>query len=193
MACVAQPKTPNQPPRQLDTSADEYAVYSAVIARMFAGDKVTFDSQTKVKLLVIQDTTVTDSTASEAENNEQSFKKMFPVLKEGVAADYKTKNSTPLHLKDSFELKLKHVLVEKQAIDKMFEEGGGWWEEFYKKYPDSGGFISFSRVGFNSDVDQALVYIAHGCGGLCGTGHYVLLEKGVDGWKVVKRSMVWIS
>jgi hypothetical protein len=42
-------------------------------------------------------------------------------------------------------------------------------------------------------MNQALVYIEHGCGGLCGTGHYVLLEKGVDGWKVIKRSMVWIS
>jgi hypothetical protein len=48
-------------------------------------------------------------------------------------------------------------------------------------------------VGFNAAMNQAMVYIQHACGGLCGSGHYVLLEKNADQWRVVKESMVWVS
>jgi len=178
---------------QGEASAEEYAVYCAVITNMFAGDRVTFDTQSKIKVLVIEDQTSTDLTASlDSDQDGQSFKRIFPTLAEGVVNDYRVKNKEPALLKDSFDLKLKHVLVQKQEIEKVFNDGG-WWQEFYKRYPDSGGFIILSRVGFNAGMNQALVYIQHGCGGLCGTGHYVLLEKSLDGWKVSKRSMVWIS
>src|SRR5215217_7791371 len=112
---------------------------------------------------------------------------MFPTLTAGVARDYRARNKESVRLKESFQLNIKYVLVDKKEIEKIFN--GGRWEEFYKRYRDSGGFISLSRPGFNPAMNQALVYIAHACGGLCGTGHYVLLEKSVDGWKVIKRSM----
>jgi hypothetical protein len=83
-------------------------------------------------------------------------------------------------------------LIEKQEIEKIFK-GRGWWAESYKRYPDSVGLIVLSRVGFNAARNQAMVYIQHVCGGLCGTGHYVLLEKNADQWRVVKESMVWVS
>ena len=47
LAYVQQPISP----RVADASAEEYAVYSALIANMFAGDKVAFDTQDKVKFL----------------------------------------------------------------------------------------------------------------------------------------------
>ena len=186
LAQVVLPRTPSQ----AEASAEEYAVYSAVIENMFAGDRVTFDTQAKIKLLVIQNHTST--TGDNSNQDDQYFRRMFPTLTEGVVKDYRARNNEPARLKDSFDLKVKHVLVDKQEIEKIFN-GGGWWEEFYKRYPDSGGLIIFSRAGFNAAMNQALVYIQHGCGGLCGTGHYVLLEKSVDGWRVVKRNMVWIS
>jgi len=69
----------------------------------------------------------------------------------------------------------------------------GSWNEFYKRHPNSEGVIVLSRVGFNAGMNQALLYIDHTCGGLCGTGHYVLLEKSHGAWRVVKREMVWVS
>lgn len=177
---------------RVDASAEEYAVYSAVITEMFAGGRVTFDTQNKIKLLVIKDMTVTDVLTDYEEQNEVYFGRMFPTLAEGVVKDYKARNKEPARLKDSFELNIKHVMVKKEKIEKMFA-GRGWWQEFYKTYPDSGGLIVLSRVGFSPATNQALVYIQHGCGGLCGTGNYVLLEKSGARWQVVKRSMVWIS
>lgn len=174
-------------------SAEEYAAWSAVIANMFAGERITFDSQAKIKQLVIGDETTVDHTAtSDPDKEEQEFKQMFPMMAAEVAKDYRVKNRTPVRLKDSFQLSMKHVLIEKEELDRMFKSRDEWGE-FYKKYPDSGGFIRLSRVGFNSAMNQALVYVEHGCGGLCGTGHYVLLEKNVDGWRVVQSSMAWIS
>ena len=173
------PSTPTPP----DASAEEYAVYSAVIANMF---------QTKSKLLVIQDATATDFTEDNSKQDDQYFRRMFPTLAEGVVKDYKARNNEPVRLKDSFKLNAKHVLVDKQEIDKIFK-GGGWWEEFYKRYPDSVGLIILSHVGFNSAMNEAMIYIQHSCGGLCGTGHYVLLQKSGDKWRVVKQNMVWVS
>ena len=170
-------------PRTVDKSAEEYAVYSAAIANMF---------ETRSKLLVIQDATNTDFTEPNSKLDDQSFRRLFPTLAEGVVKDYKAKNNRPVRLKDSFKLNVKHVLVDEQEIVKIFK-GSGSWDDFYKRYPDSGGLIVLSRVGFNAAMNQTMVYIQHACGGLCGSGHYVLLEKNADQWRVVKESMVWVS
>jgi len=42
-------------------------------------------------------------------------------------------------------------------------------------------------------MTEALVYVAHTCDGLCGTGHYVLLLKVEGKWKVERKVMAWIS
>jgi hypothetical protein len=67
------------------------------------------------------------------------------------------------------------------------------WEEFYVKYPASGGFISLSQVGLNAEMNEALVYVEHWCHRLCGIGVYVLLSKDDEGWRVVKKHGAWVS
>ena len=54
------------------------------------------------------------------------------------------------------------------------------WSGFYERYPDSGGFIVASAVGFDPLKQRAIVYMAYSCGPLCGGGSYHFLEK-VDG------------
>jgi hypothetical protein len=61
------------------------------------------------------------------------------------------------------------------------------------KFPDSGGYIALSRAGLNSRGDQAVVYMRHVCGGLCGSGHYLLLVKKNKEWVVQKHFMAWVS
>ena len=170
-----------------DESTEQYAVYSTVIARMFT-------AKDKSRQLVIKDLTSTEDTVIDKLLQESRYiARMFPTLQKGVLRDYKARNKEPLQLKESFALRIKYVLVADKEIDKLFNDKDGWWDEFYKRYPDSGGFISLSRPGFNAVMDQAFVYIEHYCGALCGTGHYVLLQKRKDRWKVVKQEMVWIS
>src|ERR1051325_5761005 len=67
------------------------------------------------------------------------------------------------------------------------------WKAFYRQYPDASGLIGVSRVGFNFDAAQAVVYIEIGCGGLCGNGYIAHLQRGMWGWKVQKLEHLWIS
>jgi hypothetical protein len=41
------------------------------------------------------------------------------------------------------------------------------WDGFYQKYPDSGGYMFLSAVGFDAPKQRAMVYMAGSCGGLC--------------------------
>ena len=72
----------------------------------------------------------------------------------------------------------------------------GRWNEYYRQYPDSGGLLEFSAVGFNPDKTIAVVYMGHSCGDLCGGGTFHVLEK-IDGkWKPLEwkgSSCAWAS
>lgn len=186
---------------QAQSNSDEtYRVYNAVIADMFAGDSVTFDTRAKVKQLILRDQTTSEYAGHGSKENWDSVKERFRgKLAEDTIADYDAKLKSPTALKRSFDLDLKYSFLSKKESDAIFDSGGNFdhtrdnWTKFYEKYPDSGGFIMLSNVGFSKTGDQALVYVVHWCGDLCGTGHYVLLSKDEDKWKVDEKAMIWIS
>jgi hypothetical protein len=65
--------------------------------------------------------------------------------------------------------------------------------DFEARFPNNLGFFVVSRVGLNLNETEALLYVEHFCGGLCGGGEYVLLRK-VDGeWHVVDHHGTWVS
>jgi hypothetical protein len=82
-------------------------------------------------------------------------------------------------------------MVPAADIQRIFK--AGWWSDFYKKYPDTSGFAEVSRPVLSEDRQQALVYIAHHCDGVCGTGTILLLAREGSEWRVVKQEMLWIS
>jgi len=65
-----------------------------------------------------------------------------------------------------FRVPVVYELVDKAEIDAIFEKGG-WWTDYYKRYPNSQGFLTLSRVGFSPDGKQALLYAKNGCGKIC--------------------------
>lgn len=78
-------------------------------------------------------------------------------------------------------------------VNEIFSDPNAGWDFFYKKYPDSQGITTLSRVGFNIDKTKALVYFGTQSDGLAGTGYYVILQKEINRWKIVKKQMLWIS
>ena len=60
------------------------------------------------------------------------------------------------------------------------------WQGFRTRFPDSGGYLQFSVVGFDAARQRAMVYVAHHCGGLCGGGVHHLLERDGDKWREAK-------
>ncbi len=68
-----------------------------------------------------------------------------------------------------------------------------FWTSFHKKYPNSSGIRFFSNVGFNDRHDEAFVYAAKTCGGLCGGGEYFSLKKVNGKWEILKQHPLWVS
>jgi hypothetical protein len=69
----------------------------------------------------------------------------------------------------------------------------GYWRTYYAAYPRSYGATRLSAIGYDQSVENALVYVEHGCGGLCGSGNIVLLHREQGRWRVVKIEMTWVS
>jgi hypothetical protein len=65
-----------------------------------------------------------------------------------------------------------------------------------EQYPNSGGWIELSAVGFNADKTVAVVYMGHHCGELCGGGGFHVLQKKDGKWAPLTwkgSSCGWVS
>ena len=81
--------------------------------------------------------------------------------------------------------------MDSSQLDSIFKNGD--WLAYYKRFPGSPGILTFSRVGFSEDGAQALFYVADRCGGLCGGGFYVVMQKRSGHWLIEKEIEMWIS
>jgi hypothetical protein len=65
--------------------------------------------------------------------------------------------------------------------------------DFEARFPDNFGYFVVSHVGLNLSKTEALLYVDHFCGGLCGGGEYVLMRKANGVWDVVDSHVTWVS
>ena len=175
---------------------EEYAVYSDLIDIFFI-QKGGLGSNPNPKVLVIVNETTIDSrvkpvwTNSEIsiyDVNLEGFRRIK--LEDSLIADFEKKDALgPKKLMDQFSLDVPVVLVSKGEIDQIFGE----WDDFYKRFPDSQGYMTLSRVGFNSDRTKALIYMDNGCGVLCARGCYFLLHKEYGDWFITEEFDCWMS
>ena len=57
------------------------------------------------------------------------------------------------------------------------------WKNFHERFPDSGGYMFVSAVGFDTAKERAIVQMGHSCGILCGGSEVHLLEKVAGSWR----------
>ncbi len=65
-------------------------------------------------------------------------------------------------------------------------------ESFEKQFPGNYGYHTFTQVGFNRQLTEAIFYTEHICG-LCGEGKYVYMRKLNDKWVMVGEDVTWVS
>ncbi len=164
---------------------EEYAVYSSLLNQMFTNEKTN--------QLVIENLTSADDFQPI-----QKRKKGLSSLSKEIIEDSITKNTKSYELSDKFNseanVKLLGGSEREELFKKLNENYYEWGKVFRQKYPAGGvTIISLSRVGFNAEKSQALVFTDYQCGWTCGEGNYVLLTKKEGQWKVKKKSMKWIS
>jgi hypothetical protein len=178
-------------------SAEDYKVYAAVIRAMFKDGVTQFDMKAKVDQIVIRDRTFSKYARGDQKEDWEHVKRgMRSSLSEETISGYESARKNESELKAKFDIPYGYKLISDKQLEKVVPHPNGpWerWEEFYKLYPKSAGYNSFSRVGYDKAKRNALVYFVNWCGSACGTGTYLLLEKGDNGWVVKEAAGMWIS
>lgn len=173
--------------RSQSTSADgvsdeEYEIYSSVIKQTYL--------RPDTKMLVIEERTFRYDFAIDDDEPWRDKKKGL-TIEQSAAEDYENRNGKKWLLnKKSFKLPVKISIITDLDLKAFFH--GNWgelqWINYYRRFPDARGFIMLSRIGFNTEKTQALLYIGSRCGPGCGDIHFLLLEK-VDGVWATKKEL----
>src|SRR5205085_11380065 len=180
-----------------ELDADTYAVYDALLNDTYAA--------AKGHLLVIKAETDgydwEEDAASRPHDGEGSasfaefVRTGLPATEADTLDNYLNANRQSHLLIDLFRLRTEHTLITEAEMKALAGQRESWWmwTGFDDKYPHAAGLYGLSAVGFNRERTQALVYFWNACGGTCGDGSYVLLEKCDGTWRIVKRMGLWVS
>ncbi len=114
----------------------------------------------------------------------------IPSIEGSTIAEFLEYGKSSVPLKPLISLNISTVFLSAGEFNQILSSGG--WDEFYNRYPNSSGFISFSRIALNSDMDQALIYASSQWHYLAGMGQLFYLRKNLT-WKIEKVLICWIS
>jgi len=165
------------------TDPEAYAVYAKIF-----DDRWSMSGERPIDL-VLQRETVTGYCVPSGGELESAWW--------SVRQSFLRANESPGSALPGYSLPVPYVVLSRESIRETFSVGRGGWEEYFSSYPNSGGYLAVSVVGFDYTRTRAMVYMEHHCGPLCGGGRYHFLRK-VDGrWQETSvplvRSCDWIS
>jgi hypothetical protein len=181
-ACTGMPAPTSTPSAdQIDT--EEQAVYAALLQKLYSASSY-----------VIMDTTATSpggvgDTASILDNIMQNMH----AVDQKTLDSFRARNDAGYPVRPDMDLGSAYVLLSQAEMSQIFGQNRDGWQFFYEQYPDASGITTFSRVGFNNTLDQALVYVGTLSHYLAGAGYFVLLKKVNGAWIVDQQVMSWIS
>ncbi len=170
----------------VDYSFDDYSIYSEFLQDDYINDINKLRTKKKQKInkavVIMSETKIFKIMPDDLKANLKG-------LKDETIQDYIIKNKTTMTLENKFRCDMKVILVKESKIKKILKKG---WDNFKKKYPYSSGFIFLSRVGFNKDKTQALIYVGELWGPLAGGGYYILYNLENGEWVNKASLLVWI-
>lgn len=168
---------------QIEVSEDEYVVYSDVLRQIYSSEKIS--------LIVILDKTQPSKYISpNILDNRLLAQRLAPLTKETLD-DFLGRNREKSVLSRKFRIDKLYDLVTREEVDQTIRSGGP--DAFRARFTGSFGYIEFSRVGFNREMNQAVVFTSTWCGRLCGSGDLWVLTKENGVWKIGKPLQLWIS
>ncbi len=161
----------------------EYEVYSSVI--------LSRNYSQSVNKIVIHQLTY-NPTWCDTFGCFQNFKN-YPLKNDSMLVDdFKNKNAKAYKLENKFSIPQTVILISREELNKIFHNEKGW-DAFYEKYPNSSGYIQISRVGFNSNQTQAILYFDYHYDMVWGEGYLIFLTKGEGKWIVKEQVSLWVS
>ena len=171
------------PTLQPDPDIEEYAVYNNLLETEFKGDGID-------QVLIIDHTRV--NSAKLIERDLAAFQENTPLAPELIAS-FKERNQQSYPLNPILDFGVKYKLLTQEEVDELrpLDEASGW-KLLYEKYPNSYGFVYLSRVGFNADFSEALIYTESFHYDQPIKGGYYLMVKQSGRW-VVENSFEWMT
>jgi len=158
-------------------NGDDYKVYDAVVHHMFRDGITRFDMNAKIGKIIIRDRTHSEYAYGPKGENWEQVKIRLRSLTDETIADYELARKNEHELRTKLEIPFKYLLISdkqlaevfpnKNDYDKSFEQ----WTAFYKLYPDSAGYNSFSRVGYDKAGRHALYILLIGVEPFAGLEH----------------------
>ena len=110
-----------------------------------------------------------------------------------LVTNFTERNQQPYPLAPVLDFGVDYQLLSQEEVDELYpQDKASGWKLFDEKYPDTVGFIHLSRVGFNADLGQALVYIAHYHYQQPLLGGYYLMTRQEGHW-VIESAIEWIT
>lgn len=134
---------------------DAYAVYEAVLS--------TGVASAKSPLVISADT----ESAAMCLKPEGEWKRvLMPAI-----TDYHQQNEKTYRLQPKFRMNRHYELLTRKEIHERF------------KRPGEGGWVELSAVGFNRTRTVAILWVYHGCPGLCGSGTFQVFQRRDGKWQ----------
>jgi len=170
-------------------TTDELDIYSATIQEVLLKDH---DDSARV---IIRERTSAGYPPGMAsmKSTEDEEKDLLGSISTSARDNFDAQNKTSCILEPHIQPVERIQLLSAREERASFLGRSGSWKLFNAKYPGAIGFTIVSRIGFNSEHDQALVYLGNSCGLLCGHGYLVVLKKHNGKWKVLNQASVWAA
>jgi hypothetical protein len=177
-------------PQEQASKDEDYKVYSDVLVQLNP-------ERTDKDVFVIRQMTKIGKGSGQVDKNttKNYLKRKFGTeISEELIGNFFEVNSKEniLHYKFSKEL---HVILISEIEEKeIFQPAdGNGWERFYSNYAGAKSIIELSRIAFNAEKTEALLYYGSNSGDRAGIGYYILLKKQDNEWVIQNMVMCWIS
>lgn len=172
LACSLFSNTPK--PSDADVNKKEQEIYSFFASG--AGDVA----------LILQDVSV-DNPGQTREN----LKASFDSISNETVSSFLDRNQESGQLSPDMQLGREYILLKPDELSAISSQPD-WGNALKEKYPNSNGYLYFSRVGFNNTLDQALIFVGQVFGPLACTGDYYLMEYKNGEWLLMNMVNVII-
>jgi len=180
-ACTSPP--PSSAPAPATDDRDELAVMALVVDSVLADPGAPF--------LVMADST--SASHLDAEQLGNFVPALDATVRAELIADFAAKNAssvpTPAAIPASSVIRISNV-------SHIFAGEGNFaakWDAFFTRFSPARSYNTLSRVGFDAARRNAVIATGTVCGGRCGQGRLIVLEKTPAGWRIARRVDTWVS
>ena len=128
-------------PSDISRLDEEKEIYSTLLNSPYIGKNIVWAERTR-----LEDVDFSPEIIQYIENH-------LPNVDDSTITDFQSSNRQSAVIKDYLPTNNNYLFLSDADVRLFFND----WTTFSNKYPDIGGYISLSRIGFNSSYNQALV------------------------------------